>query len=218
MSFLTTITERLHSQNLFKICIIISLLLHVSSYAAYYISSLPDEDDENDITTENMEVDFEDIPPDISPALLSNDLFTESNPAPVEKQEWIEGTGDDDAPDAEWEEDSVNAISGDGTDKDGYYYSYRGDKVPVPILDFNLSKYFPKEARRANITEKIIVVQVQVEADGKLKSARVVSPKAGYGFEEAALKVIHKARFRPGYLAGRPTKMRHNIQIRFVLE
>ncbi|MBN1532317.1 MAG: energy transducer TonB [Spirochaetes bacterium] len=220
ISILRTLGERLKTPNLFRICLAFSMVLHLSAYAAYYIRNLPDEagGEEEEITTENMEVDFEDVPMDISPDMVSNDLFTDSNPAPVEKSEWIEGSGGTDAPDAEVNDESINAISGDGTDKDGYYYSFRGDRPPVPIIDFELSRYFPKEAKRASITEKLVVVRIQVDADGTLKGARVVSRRAGFGFEEAAMKVIRRARFRPGYIAGRPTKMTHEIPIRFVLE
>jgi len=217
-SFITRIKKALNARNLFRICLAFSATIHLSAYAAYFISTLPESGGENGESVETMEVDFEDIPPDVSPTMTSNDLFTESNPAPVEKKEWVEGTGGDDASDAEWEEESVNAVSGDGTDRDGYYFSFRGDKAPFPVIDFNLSKYFPKEAKRANITDKIVRVRVQVDADGKLKSVRVVSKKIGYGFEEAAVKVMQKVRFRPGYIAGRPTKMTHEFPIHFILE
>jgi periplasmic protein TonB len=218
ISILRTLGERLKTPHLFRICLAFSLFLHFSAYAAYYIRNLPDSAEDEGISTENMEVDFEDIPLDVTPDMVSSDLFTDSNPAPVEKSEWVEGSGGRDAPDAEAEDESINAISGDGTDKDGYYYSFRGDRPPVPIIDFELSRYFPKEAKRASITEKLVVVRIQVDADGSLKGARVVSKRAGYGFEAAAMKVIQRARFRPGYIAGRPTKMTHEVPIRFVLE
>jgi len=211
------LNEHLRSAKLFFTCMFVSVMMHVAAYGSYYLVTMPDEVDSSELDIKEVDVDFEDIPPDISPAMVSNDLFTESNPAPVEKKEWIEGTGDN-APDAPADDDYINAISGDGTDKDGYYFSFRGDRPPIAIVDFDLRRYYPKEARKANVGNKTVVVRVQIEADGTMKGARVVSRRIGYGFEEAAITVINRVRFRPGYLAGRPTKMTHEIPIRFVLE
>ena len=158
---------------------------------------------------ENVDVDFEDIPPEL--------IGGTSTPAAVEKQEWVEGSNKD-ADDVEEEDINLNAVSGDGTDKDGFLFSFNGDKPPTPIIDFDLKKYFPKAARDANVTSKTVVLMVQVDADGRLITARVVSGKAGYGFNEAALKVVHRIRFSPGYVKGRPTKMVHRLPIQFVLE
>ncbi len=216
-SLLQKICREMTARRLFRLCLAFSALLHLTAYGAYYIKNLH-RDNGEEISTDIMEVDFEDVPLDIPPQMVSSDLFSDSNPAPVEKSEWVEGTGGSDAPDAVMDEESVNAVSGDGTDKDGYYYSFRGDRPPVAVIDFDLARYFPREAKRANISEKLVVVRIQIDADGTLKGARVVSKRAGYGFEEAAMKVVRRAHFRPGYLAGRPTKMTHEIPIRFVLE
>ena len=40
----------------------------------------------------------------------------------------------------------------------------------------------------------------------------------GDGFNDAAMKVIHRARFSPGYKAGHPVKMAHYMPVNFVLE
>ena len=113
---------------------------------------------------------------------------------------------------------NINRISGDGTDPDGYLSSAFGDRPPVPIIDFDLNRYFPSEARSANITRKTVLVRLQVNEDGSMKSMRIVSPPAGFGFDEAALTVVKKIRFKPGVVSGRPVKMFLNLPITFVLE
>lgn len=198
------------SVELFRLCLSISVLLHGAGYAAYLISTAPGEAVSSDeIQLKDVEVDFEDFPPEL--------LGGTGSPAPIDKKEWIEGSGKN-APDAADDDVDFNALSGDGTDRDGYLYSFHGDRPPTPIINFDLKSYFPKEARRANITRKTVTVLIQVDEYGKLQSARIVSGRAGYGFDEAAMAIVNRARFAPGYIKGRPTKMNHRLPVTFVLE
>lgn len=198
------------SVELFRLCLTISVLLHGAGYAAYLISTAPGEAVSSDeLQLKDVEVDFEDFPPEL--------LGGTGSPAPIDKKEWIEGSGKN-APDAAEDDVDFNALSGDGTDRDGYLYSFHGDRPPTPIINFDLKSYFPKEARRANITRKTVTVLIQVDEYGKLQSARIVSGRAGYGFDEAAMAIVNRARFAPGYIKGRPTKMNHRLPVTFVLE
>lgn len=196
--------------NLFATMLSFSIFLHFSVYAAYYISTIiePEEFDSSSIK-QDVDVNFEEIPPEL--------IGGTSSPAPVEKQDWVEGkneTGDDPIMD----DINVNAVSGNGTDKDGYLFSFNGDKVPTPIIDFDLKQFFPAAAKAANITDQTVVVLVQIDETGALKSAKIASGKAGYGFDEAAIKIINLARFSPGYVAGKPVKMSHRVPINFTLD
>ncbi len=202
--------KRIIKNNLFGTMLFLSVFLHFSVYAAYYISTIiePEEIDSDSIK-QDVDVNFEEIPPEL--------IGGTSSPAPVEKQEWVEGkkeTGDDPI----MEDINVNAVSGNGTDKDGYLFSFNGDKVPTPIIDFDLKQFFPAAAKSANITEKTVVILVQIDETGALKSAKIASGKAGYGFDEAAIKIINMARFSPGYVAGKPVKMSHRVPINFTLD
>ncbi len=203
--------------NLFAFCLGASLFVHLTSYGIYLLFTAERVINSDDLSKAPVEVDFEDIPEDLPPDVPPELLGGDSNPAPVEKQDWVEGSGKD-APDAVEEDVAFNAISGTGTDKDGFLYSFSGDAPPTPIIDFDLKKYFPREAKLANITEKRVALQVQVDERGVLRSARIISRKSGYGFDEAAMKVIRMVRFRPGYHKGKPVKMNHELTIRFVLE
>lgn len=185
--------------------------MHVGAYGSYYIATMKTiVDDIIDSSTIQQDVDIlEEIPPEL--------LGGTSSPAPVEKNEWKEGTNKD-AADPVDDDINENAISGNGTDKDGYLYSFNGDKVPTPIIDFDLKQFFPQQAKEANISDKVVVVLVQIDESGKLVSQKIVSGKAGYGFDEAAMKIISLARFTPGYVNGKPVKMAHRIPINFTLD
>jgi periplasmic protein TonB len=201
---------RIIKNNLFGTMLLLSIFLHFSVYGAYYISTIiePEEVDSDSIK-QDVDVNFEEIPPEL--------IGGTSSPAPVEKQEWVEGknkNGDDPID----EDINVNAVSGNGTDKEGYLFSFNGDKVPTPIIDFDLKQFFPAAAKAANITEKTVVILVQIDETGQLKSAKIASGKAGYGFDEAAIKIINMARFSPGYVAGKPVKMSHRVPINFTLD
>ncbi len=208
-SKIQVILNKIRKADLFKLCLTISFILHITGFFSYYIATLPTEISSDDIKTENMDIDFNEIPPEL--------IGGTSSPAPVEKQEWVEGKNKN-ADDPSDEDINPNAVSGNGTDKDGYLFSYNGDKQPTPIIDFDLKQFFPAAAKAANITSKTVVVLIQVEENGKLTSAKVVSGKAGYGFDEAAIKIVNMARFSPGYLAGKPVRMSHRLPISFVLD
>ncbi len=210
------IGQKFRERDLFELCLIFSFILHGIAAGAYFINNLPSfSDDDKIYDTKNMqfkevEVDFMDVP-------LSVPLGGDSNPAPVEKAEWIEGTGTD-MPDAPNTDVDINKLSGDGTDEDGYMFADLADRPPVPIIDFDLNRYFPQEARTANINRQTVLMQMQVDADGSVKKASVISPPSGYGFDEAAMKVAARLRFRPGKVGGKPVKMVLQIPITFVLE
>lgn len=217
ISFQKIIIQKIRKMDLFQKCFTVSFVLHFSVLIAYYISTMPSlsADDEkvidsNNVSFKNVEVDFIDLPPSI---MMGGD----TNPAPVEKQEWIEGTGKD-RPDAENTDVNINKLSGTGTDPDGYMFADLSDHPPIPIIDFNVDEFFPRAARSANITRQTVVVQMQVNNDGTVKSAKVISGTVGYGFEEAAMKVAGRLRFRPGKIKGRPTKMLVKLPIMFKLE
>ncbi|MCB1190522.1 MAG: energy transducer TonB [Leptospiraceae bacterium] len=201
-------------RNLFSLCLLFSLVLHGGTYASYYIythrENVEEEIDSETLKPTDIDVDLiEEIPPEL--------LGGKTDPAPVEKKEWVEGTSET-AGDPVDEDLNPNAISGTGTDKDGYLYSFHGDKPPTPIIDFDLKQFFPEQAKAANITNKIVVVMVRIDEEGNLMNAKVVSEKAGYGFDEAAIKIIKLARFSPGYVKGKPVKMAHRLPINFTLE
>ncbi|ABZ95391.1 energy transducer TonB [Leptospira biflexa] len=208
VQFKTSIKQ--NRERVFHICLVASLFVHTATYAGYRISQLRGEEVVEESTFEDVDVSFEEIPPEL--------IGGTSSPAPIEKQEWVEGSNKDKADEPDNSDINPNQLSGNGTDKDGYLFSFNGDKMPTAIIDFDLKEYFPPQAKSANIMEKQVILLVQVNEDGSLQSAKVVSGRVGYGFEEAALKLIKRVRFSPGYVQGQPKKMAHRLPITFSLE
>ncbi len=62
------------------------------------------------------------------------------------------------------------------------------------------------------------MVQIQVNENGSVKSTKIISPAAGYGFDEAAIKVVNRIRFRPGKSKGKPVKMSVDLPLIFEFE
>lgn len=204
--------KKFYIRHLFSLTLLLSLSLHGGAYASYYIATHRTEE-ETIIDSSSIEQDvdlIEEIPPEL--------IGGTSSPAPVEKQDWVEGKKDSTTDDPITDDINENALSGNGTDKDGYLYSYNGDRVPTPIIDFDLRQFFPDAAKQANITDKVVVLLVQIDETGKLVNAKIVSGKAGYGFDEAAIRIIQLAKFTPGYVSGKPVKMAHRIPINFTLD
>lgn len=205
--------------DLFQRCFAGSLILHILILILYYGPSIlafttSDENkiyDASKISNNNMEVDFIDALP--ASIMLGGD----TNPAPVQKEEWIEGTGEG-RPDAENTDVNINKLSGTGTDPDGYMFADLADRPPIALVDFDLRDYFPREARSANIFRKTVTVQLQINENGSVNSAKIISPAAGYGFDEAAMKVISRIQFRPGKKNGKPVKMLVDLPLVFEFE
>ncbi|MBN2403604.1 MAG: TonB family protein [Spirochaetes bacterium] len=209
--------QRFKKMDLFKRCFTGSFILHVVIIFIYYFpaiiafaSSKEIMYDGSEITNKNVEVDFIDLPESIV-------LGGNTNPAPVQKEEWIEGSGEGKT-DAENTDVNINKLSGTGTDADGYMFADLADHAPIPIIDFNPDDYFPKAARSANITRNTVIVEVQVNENGSINSSKVISDSSSYGFDDAAMKVVARMRFRPGKVNGEPVKMLVRLPIVFTLE
>jgi len=194
----------------FTLCVAFSLLLHGSGYAAYFITTRPWESSSfEEIEVEQVDAEFLDIPPE-----LVRFEKSDSNPSPVEKKDWVEGSAKDGKDPVDEGEDR---ISGTGTDKEGYYFSFSADRLPEPVIDFDLNEYFPREARSASIRRKTVMVMVKIDERGSLRGVELVSERAGFGFDEAALTVVRRMRFRPGRKGGRAVKMLCKLPITFEL-
>jgi len=198
-------------KRLFRFCLMISLIFHLIFAAGYFVSyGLPSSDA---LLENSMDLDYKDIEIDIPPELIGGD----SRPAPVEKQEWVEGTGKT-GRDPDDNDINTNQISGDGTDKDGYLFSFKGDKAPQAIINFDLRQYYPPAAKSADIRNYEVVVLLQIDENGSLITANIASGAAPYGFNEQALKIVKRARFSPGYKDGKRVKMAHYMNVYFVLD
>lgn len=201
---------RFNNETPFRTFLIISVSAHLIVFGTYYISkAINSIHDDEIISSSDMPID---ITVDIPPELIGGD----SSPAKVEKDEWVEGSSKTDTEEKTNDVDT-NKISGDGTDADGYLFSIKGDMPPRIILDFDPNRYYPAAAKEANIMHYTVTVLIQVNERGELISAKIASGDAPYGFNDAALEIVHKARFSPGYKAGERVKMVHYLPVDFVL-
>jgi protein TonB len=204
--------RKIRIKHLFRVSIAVSLCVHLVIAGPYFVARFANASvDENMVN--GFELERPDLELDIPPELIGGD----SSPAHVDKQEWVEGTKKD-GDDPEDKEINTNQISGDGTDKDGYLFSFNGDTPPRAIVDFDLRQYYPEEAKSANIREYQITVLVQIDENGGLISSNIASGKAPYGFNEQALKAVKRMRFSPGYKSGKRVKMAHYLPVTFTLE
>ncbi len=200
-----------NDKSLFEQCIALSLALHFALFCTWHLrGNLIPAVNYDPGHFESFDIDLDNIPPEL--------LSGHSDPAPVEVQEWTEGSNKKKKADAPADDTKENALSGTGADRDGYLYSIKGDRPPRPLFNFDLKKFFPFEARKANIRNQLVIVRVQVDETGKLISSSVISHNTGYGFDKAAVQVLSMARFIPGYRDGAPVKMVHDLPVRFVLD
>jgi periplasmic protein TonB len=211
------IIQNFRKTDLFNRCISVSFSLHVIIIGIYYISSMPafssdgtEVFDSRNINFKNAEVDFIDLPASV---VLGGD----TNPAPVQKEEWIDGLGKG-KPDADNTDVNINKLSGTGTDSDGYMFADLADHPPVPIIDFDPDEFFPKAAKSANITRSTVLAEVQVNENGSVYNFKVLSAVSAYGFDDAAIKVLTRMRFRPGKINGKAVKMLARLPIVFSLQ
>jgi protein TonB len=198
-------------RHLFRLSLFVSIMIHVLFMGGYLVTKYWPSGAGG--IQNAMDLDAPEIEMDIPPELIGG----ENSPAPVEKEDWVEGTkktGDDPV-----EKDiDTNKISGDGTDKDGYLFSFKGDAAPQPIIDFDLRQFFPEAAKSANIKMYNVTVLIQVDEKGSLISENIASGPAPYGFNDAALKATKRMRFSPGYKGGKPVKMAHYLTLNFTLD
>jgi len=204
--------RRFFIKHLFRLSVVLSLLVHIIAFSGYFLSGNGMTKDAGEFQN-TFELERPDIEMDSPAELIGGD----TTPAPVAKQEWIEGAKKD-GDDPVENDINTNRISGDGTDKDGYLFSFNGDAAPRAIVDFDLRQYYPREALDANIREYQVTVLVQIDESGSLISANIMSGKAPYGFNEQALKAVKRMRFSPGYKAGKRVKMAHYLPVLFTLD
>ena len=66
--------------------------------------------------------------------------------------------------------------------------------------------------------EATVEMRLMVDATGRVLSVEQIGARAGFGFDESAIRAALSAVYRPGTLGGKPTPMETTLQIRFVLD
>lgn len=100
----------------------------------------------------------------------------------------------------------------------GYINSKSLSKKPVMKINFSLKDFFPKEAKEKKIKTGKTVVQIFLSKKGKLMCTSILQKSEGYGFDQAALNVIRKVKFRPGEKDGKPVDTYLSLPVEFTSE
>ncbi|MBT9568156.1 MAG: TonB family protein [Thiobacillus sp.] len=91
------------------------------------------------------------------------------------------------------------------------YYSARDLDIQPRALR-KIEPDYPEEADREQLSGKV-VLQLKLEADGRVSDVDVVSAAPPGSFEDSAVKAFREARFAPAQKNGRPVRARVLIEV-----
>jgi protein TonB len=89
---------------------------------------------------------------------------------------------------------------------------FDGDIIPLQ----RIPPQYPRDAARAGITGWV-QVEVTVNSDGTVRSAKVLDAKPKGLFEAAAMTAVYKWKFKPKIVDGQPVQQRGSQRIEFKL-
>ena len=101
---------------------------------------------------------------------------------------------------------------------DSIYFT-EAEVMPEPIGGMNTiykKLVYPAEAKEKEI-EGVVKVQVYIEKNGEISSAKVLEG-IGYGCDENARLSVYYTRFKPGLQKGKSVKIQMIIPIEFKLD
>ena len=98
----------------------------------------------------------------------------------------------------------------------GFTYAplYRVTQPPRLLQALKLD--YPARAREFQ-KEGVVILEVDIDAQGRVLSARIIE-ESGWGFGEAALKAILPAVFTPAQIDATAVPVRYRIPIRFQMD
>jgi protein TonB len=100
----------------------------------------------------------------------------------------------------------------------GYVESKKLTKPPILKINFSLKDFFPNAAKEKGIKTGKSIIQIFLNKKGKLVCTSIVQRSEGYGFDEAAIEIIRKAKFRPGEVNGKQVDSYVTLPVEFSLE
>ena len=103
------------------------------------------------------------------------------------------------------------------TDNNRYDY-YPLSMVQIkPSLIEKAEFIFPRAARRNDISEATVIIEIILNEKGEIVEC-MVAESAGYGFDEAVLDMFKNARFSPAYIDNKPVPVKVRIPVQCRLE
>ncbi len=85
-----------------------------------------------------------------------------------------------------------------------------------PALDEKVEAAYPPEAQAEGLSG-VVVMELLVDADGKVAEAKLLEP-AGHGFDEAALAAARQFRFVPARYDGKPVPVKVTYRYSFAMQ
>lgn len=89
-----------------------------------------------------------------------------------------------------------------------------GPGVTAPKLTSRLDPRYPHQAQRLN-KAATVDIKVLVDENGRVVDAQRSGPKAGFGFDEAAMEAARRAQFKPAAKDGVRVKMWYTLRVAF---
>jgi len=90
-----------------------------------------------------------------------------------------------------------------------------GHNISAPQLIYKVEPEFSEEARKAKYSG-VVVLQIEVDTNGKARSFRVVQ-SPGLGLDKKAVDAVMQWRFKPGYQDGKPVVTAATVEVNFRL-
>jgi TonB family protein len=101
----------------------------------------------------------------------------------------------------------------EGLEPQTTFYTPGGD-VSAPVPRYAPNPPFTAQARKAKLSGAV-VVQVLIDAEGKVVDAKEVSQRLGEGLDETALDTVRTWKFQPAMRKGVPVAARMVVQVSF---
>jgi len=112
-----------------------------------------------------------------------------------------------------WGNGTGNGAGSGKSSGEPIYMAGKGMTPPEPI--FRPDAEYTDEARKAQLSGKAVLTLV-VETDGTTSDIEVAKA-LGMGLEQKAVEAVRQWRFKPATMAGRPVRMRVNVEVAFRL-
>jgi TonB family protein len=90
-----------------------------------------------------------------------------------------------------------------------------GGDVSAPVITLKVAPQYAEEARQAKY-QGTALVSLVVDANGNPQDIRIAK-SLGLGLDERAIEAVQKWRFKPGMKAGKPVKVRIQVEVNFRL-
>ncbi|HEV2718912.1 MAG TPA: energy transducer TonB [Thermoanaerobaculia bacterium] len=91
-----------------------------------------------------------------------------------------------------------------------------GGDVKAPIVIKRVEPKYTDEARQNDVSG-IVILEVVIDKDGRVKNAQVLKPLP-FGLDQAALDAVRQWEFKPGTLNGAPVDVLFNLTVNFMLD